>query len=196
MPSGIRVAPVPTQLVQTMGIRQNSCFPSGSLDLWHMLGRASLYDEPVIGTLGHWFSNETLVLLDLFPWCHHLMLEEWCPCGNSTGRGLLPACTIFFPSTSLPTPFPGLILFCIHSLYSVPSLTTTTHWILGVVANEWPWCGMESHWNNCIIYMKLLWLGWMCYVELQAGPFTEYLALNLFLLISALKIPLLLDLFE
>lgn len=45
------MAPVPTQLVQTMGIRQNTYFPSGGLDIWHMLERACLNDEPVEGNL-------------------------------------------------------------------------------------------------------------------------------------------------
>ena len=69
-------------------------------------------------------------------------------------------------------------------------------WNLGVVVNDWPWCGLENRWNNSIIYMKLVWFGWMCYTELQSGPFTEYLALTPFLLMSALEVPLLCDLFE
>lgn len=104
----LRMAPLGLSFVQTPWLTLHSCFPSGSLEFWYVLGRRWLCDQPPIKTLGMesliCFSGRyyTCVKLRCLMWLH------W----ERTLEGLRLVSSGLWPMYL----FPLLISLCIFAL--------------------------------------------------------------------------------
>ena len=100
---------MPKLFGQTMWLVLNSCFPSGSLASWYMLGRGCLHGQPPIN-----LSTESngLPWWILYMCCHTLLLEELSTaCVTQLGEASWKLVPDFTQSLS-HAPFPLVDLFC------------------------------------------------------------------------------------
>lgn len=79
-------------MVQTVWFMVNTCFLSGGLAFWYMLGRGYLHAQPPSKKPGHGVSNECLWQTTVHTHCHSLLLGELKP-SCVAGEGPAEACT-------------------------------------------------------------------------------------------------------
>lgn len=138
------VLTAPKPFVETMWFIPNSCFYSGTLEFWYMLGRGYLRDHPQVKSLG----TESLML----PWLitphvcwHNPLLEELSMLGWLHQERSLGSLWLVSFRHLLTCVFPLQIVFCnpftvinpdceYDSILSPmsPSKSTNLRWSLGI----------------------------------------------------------------
>lgn len=99
----------PKLFVQTTWFMPKTCFASGSLEFWYMLGRGCLFDQPPVKTL----STEPLTSFpgrQHFTCCHNLLLEELSASCVTTLGGDSWKLVLSIPQTLSDVPFPFVVI--------------------------------------------------------------------------------------
>lgn len=129
----------------------DTCFPSGSLKFWHMLGKDCLCDQFPRNIL-----KESLMS---FPYRWHSHVLSWLV-AEGMKRGLrdcmrrtLGACT-WFAVDFIPCDFLWVSLYPFTCNKSEPEVGTI-YWVLWVLVSHWTWGWFGGTWHS---FSLLVWI--------------------------------------